>query len=179
MQRIPWPLIGEHETVLCRMRCSGALVHKPQPKGLTPSPNCIFIVSRNRVLREALAQILGAKRRASIRVASCLYSDTVQSILSYRTQVLLLDAAALSLESRERMREIRAAVPGLKIVLINIRENEGVFREAARLEVDGYLLHDAAVPEIVAALRGVMNGAIVCPPHFLRTLFCWRRKQKI
>jgi len=77
------------------------------------------------------------------------------------------------------MREIRAAVPGLKIVLINIRENEGVFREAARLEVDGYLLHDAAVPEIVAALRGVMNGAIVCPPHFLRTLFCWRRKQKI
>src|SRR5260370_39624755 len=121
------------------MRCSGALVPKPQPKGLTPPPNCIFIVSRNRVLREALAQILGAKRRASISVASCLYSDTVQSILSYRTQVLLLDAAALSLESRERMREIRAAHPGLTIVLIKIREQEGLFRETARLAEDVYL----------------------------------------
>jgi DNA-binding NarL/FixJ family response regulator len=158
---------SEDYTVLCEMTWSGALAQKPQPKRLKPP---LFLVSPNRVLREALAQIAGAKRRASIRVASYLSAHTMRNIMFSGTQILVLDAVALSFDSFERMREIRAAVPELKVVLINVGKNESAFRDLARLDVHGYLLHNPTVPEIVAALDGVMNGAIVCPLQFLRTL---------
>lgn len=160
------------------MTWSGALADELPPKRLKPVPNSILIVSRNRTLREAFAQTLGARGGASIRVANGLYADTARRILVSRAQILALDVVALLLEPRQRMREIRAAFPDLKIMLINMGENDDVFREAAQLGVDGYLLHGASVSEVAAAFDAVMNGAIVCPPKFLRKLFSCAGKRK-
>ena len=49
--------------------------------------------------------------------------------------------------------------------------DEEQFLAAARSGVTGYLLKDASVSDVIAAVRAVFRGEAVCPPQLCSTLF--------
>ncbi|MFZ0039151.1 MAG: response regulator transcription factor [Candidatus Acidiferrales bacterium] len=131
----------------------------------------LFIVSGNRLLREVLARLFKARARISVSIAEQLTAETAEQIVSANADVLLLDTPAPLFEQHEHVRQMRAELPALKIVLMAMEDNDRLFLEAVKHGVTGYVLRDAAASDVVAAVRAVAQSAAICPPQFSRVLF--------
>jgi len=131
----------------------------------------VFILAENRLLREALARILNKKSDMRVVAAAAIASDIVGQISQAAPHVLLCDSSALALSQLHLVAELRAALPGLKVIMIGMDGSPDNFLRAVREGVAGYVLKDASAMEVAAAVRSVANGEAVCPPVLCRVLF--------
>ena len=131
----------------------------------------VFILAENRLLREALTRILSKKSDIQVVGAAAFSPSVVQEIGAAAPDVLLSDAAAVALSELPLLSEVRAAVPGLKVVMIGMDGDGETFLRAVREGIVGYVLKDASALEVAAAVRSVAGGEAVCPPSLCRTLF--------
>jgi len=128
----------------------------------------IFLLAENRFLRESLAKALGRRAGISVVGVSCFSTRVLEEIGAGDCEVLLLDSVSVDLW--EFIREARS-VPGLKIVLIGMEDDDRLFLRAVRAGAVGYVLKDAAASEVAAAVRAAANGEALCPPRLCLTLF--------
>jgi len=131
----------------------------------------VFILAENRLLREALTRILNKKTDLRVVGASAFVPDIVSQIASASPDVLLSDSAALALSQLRLVSEVRAAIPGLKVVMIGMEADRDSFLRGVRDGIVGYVLKDASAIEVAACVRSVANGEAVCPPSLCLTLF--------
>lgn len=131
----------------------------------------VFILAENRLLREALTRILSKKSDIRVVGASAFSPQVVEQIAAGDTDVLLSDSAAVALSELRLIPEVRAAVPGLKVILIGMEDDREIFLRAVRDGVVGYVLKDASAMEIAAAVRSVASDEAVCPPNLCLVLF--------
>jgi len=110
----------------------------------------VFILAENRLLREALTRILNKKSAPD---------------------VLLSDSAAIALSDLRLVSEVRAAIPGLKVIMIGMDANQEIFLRAVQEGIVGFVLKDASAVEVAAAVRSVANQEAVCPPSLCLALF--------
>jgi DNA-binding NarL/FixJ family response regulator len=135
------------------------------------------LLAENRLLREALARILGKKDDICV-VGAATYSPAVtEAIAAVSAQVLLFDPvdAAASLAFLQSARE---CLPGVKVVLIGMELNSELFLRAVREGIAGFMLKDATAADIAAVVRAVANNQAICPPELCRTLFDYVAKQR-
>jgi DNA-binding NarL/FixJ family response regulator len=139
----------------------------------------VFILAENRLLREALARILNKKSGLHVVGASAFAPDIVSQIAWAAPDVLLSDSAAVALSGLRLVSEVRAAIPGLKVVMIGMDAEREVFLRAVRDGIVGYILKDASAMDVAASVRSVANGEAVCPPGLCLALFEQVAKQEI
>jgi len=131
----------------------------------------VFILAENRLLREALTRILGKKNDIRVVGASAFSPDVVEQISSAAPDVLLSDSAAVALSDLRLVSEVRAAIPGLKVVMIGMDADREIFLRAVRDGIVGFVLKDASAMEVATAVRSVANDQAVCPPGLCLALF--------
>ena len=131
----------------------------------------VFILAENRLLREALTRILGKKNDIRVVGASAFSPDVVEDISSAAPDVLLSDSAAVALSDLRLVSEVRAAIPGLKVVMIGMDADREIFLRAVRDGIVGFVLKDASAMEVATAVRSVANNEAVCPPVLCLALF--------
>jgi DNA-binding NarL/FixJ family response regulator len=131
----------------------------------------VFILAENRLLREALTRILGKKNDIRVVGASAFSPDVVEQISSAAPDVLLSDSAAVALSDLRLVSEVRAAIPGLKVVMIGMDADREIFLRAVRDGIVGFVLKDASAMEVATAVRSVANNEAVCPPGLCLALF--------
>jgi DNA-binding NarL/FixJ family response regulator len=131
----------------------------------------VFILAENRLLREALTRILSKKSDIRVVGASAFSPDVVEQICSAAPDVLLSDSAAVALSQLRLVSEVRAAIPGLKIVMIGMDADPEIFLRAVQDGIVGFVLKDASAMEVAAAVRSVANDEAVCPPSLCLALF--------
>ena len=131
----------------------------------------VYLLAGNRLLREALANLL--QKRGDIRLlgATGLSPQIVEQIVVAGPQVLLCDLAVDTLGKLQIGREIRKAVPDIKILMIGMDADEKSFIQAITDGVIGYLLKEASAAEIADAVHMVARNEAVCPPSLCRALF--------
>jgi two-component system, NarL family, response regulator DevR len=131
----------------------------------------VFILAENRLLREALTRIFNKKSDIQVVGASAFSPDIVGQISNATPDVLLSDSAALTLSELRLVAEVRAAIPGLKVVMVGMDADRETFLRAVRDGIAGFVLKDASAIEVAAAVRSVANGEAVCPPSLCLALF--------
>jgi DNA-binding NarL/FixJ family response regulator len=131
----------------------------------------VYLLAGNRLLREALAKLL--QKRGDIRLlgATGLSPQIVEQIVAVEPQVLLCDLGIDALSKLQIAREIRKAVPGIKILMIGMDADEKAFIQAVKDGIAGYLLKEASAAEIADAVHAVAVNEGVCPPSLCRALF--------
>jgi two-component system, NarL family, nitrate/nitrite response regulator NarL len=129
----------------------------------------VYIVAENRLLREALVRLF--KNRAGISVfGESRYSDSAsEQIAASQCDVLLLDSTEATLATT-LIGELNENAPEIKIVLFGMDEDTDSFLRAVRCGVRGYVLKEASSAEIIAAVRGVVQGEAICPPRLCMSL---------
>jgi DNA-binding NarL/FixJ family response regulator len=131
----------------------------------------VFILAENRLLREALTRILAKKNDIRVVGASAFSPDVVEQISSAAPDVLLSDSAAVALSDLRLVSEVRAAIPGLKVVMIGMDADREIFLRAVRDGIVGFVLKDASAMEVATAVRSVASNEAVCPPSLCLALF--------
>jgi DNA-binding NarL/FixJ family response regulator len=131
----------------------------------------VFILAENRLLREALTRILSKKSDIRVVGASAFSPDVVEQINVAAPDVLLSDSTAVALSDLRLVPEVRAAIPGLKVVMIGMDPSPEIFLRAVQDGIVGFVLKDASAMEVAAAVRSVANHEAVCPPSLCLTLF--------
>jgi DNA-binding NarL/FixJ family response regulator len=131
----------------------------------------VYILAENRLLREALARILNKKSDIRVVGASAFTPDVVRQIASSAPHVLLSDSPTMALSELRLVREVRTAVPSLKVVMVGMESDEETFVKAVRHGIVGYVLKEASAMEVASCVRSVANGEAVCPPTLCMSLF--------
>lgn len=136
----------------------------------------VALLAQNRLMREALARILG--RRSDIAlVGSFGFSPTaVDEISHVNAEVLVMDWPGNG--QFEVLRKLRFASPALEIVLIGMNPDEQLFAQVVREGVLGYVLGDAPTSEVVNAVRAVANGEAAAPAQLCAALFRYVARQQ-
>jgi DNA-binding NarL/FixJ family response regulator len=111
-----------------------------------------------------------AKKDIRVVGANLYSSAVVDDIARREPDVILLDSTGL-LPTPTVLSSIRAAIPGGKVVMVDMDSDENTFLKAVRGGVVGYVLKDASAGEVAAAIRAVAAGEAVCPPMFSIALF--------
>lgn len=131
----------------------------------------IFLLAENRLLRESLSRLLRKKSDISV-VGECgQTAGAIHQISESRCEILLLDEATNSRTNPNLVSQILDAVPGLKIILIGMDNDEESFLQAVRSGAVGILVREASAMDVLAAVRAVARGEAVCPTQLTLCLF--------
>lgn len=131
----------------------------------------VFLVSSNRLLREALARFLRKKDDLEVVGETCFSAKVFDAVGKGTVQVLLLDDCPAEFGARPVLVELLERNPKLKIVLLGMPGDEQAFLCSVRQGAAGYLLQDASAADVVAAVRAVTRDEAPCPPRLCWTLF--------
>jgi DNA-binding NarL/FixJ family response regulator len=131
----------------------------------------VFLLAENRLLREALIRIL--TKKCDIRVVGAApYSlDTQEQIIAARPSIVLLDSIGPIFSEARLAATLQTAIPGLRVVVVDMERDERTFLRAIGEGVVGYVLKDASATEVADMIRAVSAGEAVCPPSLSMTLF--------
>ena len=131
----------------------------------------VFLLTENRLLREALVRIL-VKRGDVAVVGAVAFGPTVlERVVASKAEVVLLDSPALAFHGPCLVASIRRILSAAEIVMIGMDRDESTFFRAVRGGVMGYVLKDASASEIVNVIRAVGSGEAACPSSFSRLVF--------
>jgi len=137
------------------------------PCRLTP----VFLLTENRLLREALVRILSKRADVAVVGAVAFAPTVLDQLVTSQAEVVLLDSPSLAFHGPRLVAGIRRMLAPAKIVMIGMERDETTFFRAVRSGVMGYVLKDASALEIVNVVRAVGSGEAVCPSCFSRAIF--------
>jgi DNA-binding NarL/FixJ family response regulator len=131
----------------------------------------IFLLAENRLLREALFRLLSKKNDIRV-VGANSYSTAVHGdIVAACPNIVVLDSGGLASSSGSLISTLQAAIPGLRVVMVDMDADENTFLRAVRQGVVAYVLKNASALEVAGTIRAVAAGEAVCPPVLSLALF--------
>jgi DNA-binding NarL/FixJ family response regulator len=142
----------------------------PLSKGKSTQDVNLYLLGENRLLRDTLARLL--RKRPAIKVVGVSRnSETVcDTILSSNCEIVLTDS--FDTDSRlEQLSRLVGKVPGIRLLLFGMDNDAKLFLRAVCLGISGYLLKDASLSQIVAAVHAAARGEAACPPGLCMALF--------
>ena len=131
----------------------------------------VFLLAENRLLREALIRILAKKSDIRVVGAASHSPATQERIIATHPNIVLLDSIELVFSDARLASTLFAAIPGVRIVMVDMELDEGRFLRAVREGVVGYVLKDASAAEVGATISAVAGGEAVCPSALSMALF--------
>jgi DNA-binding NarL/FixJ family response regulator len=131
----------------------------------------VFLLAENRLLREALVRILTTRSNVRVVGAAAYSSAATEKLTMAHPDIVLLDSVGLVFSEASLVSRLNTAIPGVRIVLVDMESDQNTFLRAVREGVVGYVLKDASAMEVVSAIHAVSAGEAVCPPSLSMALF--------
>ena len=138
---------------------------------MTPGWIHVYLLSENRLLREALTKYINKKNNVRVVGASAFSSLAIDQIIASEPDILLSDTADHALSELQVVPEVLKAIPGLKVVMFGMESDKYTFLRSVQKGVMGYVLKDASTAEVLDVVRAVANDEAVCPSSLQRSLF--------
>jgi DNA-binding NarL/FixJ family response regulator len=92
----------------------------------------------------------------------------VESAVMLKPDVVLIDIAMPLLNGLEAVRQLKAKMPGVKLVCLTMNEDSEIGAEAMRAGASGYLLKKSAASELFHAIQEVLKGRSYITPEIAR-----------
>ncbi len=140
------------------------------PDGKLETPIKVFVLARNRLVREVVARLLRKQNGILVAGTSHESSAAFRQLSTEPIDVLLIDSIE-TLGAVAQMIEAGDCLRRTKLLLFGMEEDTDRFLRAVQLGACGYLLNDISAKEMIAALRAGARGEAVCPPRLCQSLF--------
>lgn len=118
----------------------------------------ILIADDHTMFRQGLREILERKGGFQVVGEVSNGTDAVRVATETRPAVALLDISMPGITGIEAARQISAATPETRTVILTMHRDERTMLEALRAGANAYLLKDADAGELIAAIRAVHRG---------------------
>jgi DNA-binding NarL/FixJ family response regulator len=141
--------------------------------GFSEPTAAVFLLAENRLLREALLRILSKKDEIHVVGSGAFGSGVFEQILSTKANVVVLDSVSPVLAEDNVVRRLHQVNPAIRVVMVGMEAEEGVFLRVVQAGALGYVLKDASAVEVARTIRAVAAGEAVCPAMLSVALFQW------
>jgi DNA-binding NarL/FixJ family response regulator len=130
----------------------------------------VGILCGARLMRESLTRLLAKKPEIEIAIAIAPRGEVCARLLAAKPNLLIFDSSHDVLLLSDRLRkDWPHNFP--KLILVAMEEDEEMLLRMVQAGVTGFVLKEASAGEVVAAVRAIAQGEIVCPQCFLKPLF--------
>jgi DNA-binding NarL/FixJ family response regulator len=127
-------------------------------------PIRILIVEDQRIVREGLIAVLEDEDEIEIVGEAPNGQEAITAFARLKPDVVLMDLQMPVLDGPEATRQIRELNPDARILVLTTYATDEFIFKALRAGAKGYILKDASVSELMAAIRAVHAGQTQLSP---------------
>ena len=124
----------------------------------------ILIVDDHPVTRDGLRAALGTDDTIEIVGEATSGEEAIGAVDELKPDVVFMDVRMPGMNGIEATRQIRKDHPDTKVILFTVDESRASISEAIQAGVNGYLLKDVSVDELINAARLALDGKAVIHP---------------
>lgn len=127
------------------------------------APVRVMVVDDHPIWREGVARDL-AERGFEVVATAADGAAAIRIAPAVRPGVVLMDLQMPQASGAEATRDIRAALPETRVLVLSASAEQGDVLDAVAAGASGYLVKSAGVEELVAAVRRTAEGQAVFGP---------------
>lgn len=124
----------------------------------------VLIAEDHQMLREGLKAILASREDLEIAGEAADGLEAVRKVKRIQPDLLLLDLSMPRMNGLSVLREARAQLPALKILVLTIHESEQYVLEVFEAGADGYCSKHGSREELLVAIDSVLSGHLYISP---------------
>jgi two-component system, NarL family, response regulator NreC len=130
----------------------------------------VLVADDHTIVRQGLVGILKASADIEVVGEAGDGAEAVEKATKLKPDVVVLDVSMPHLNGIEAARRIRDALPGTRVLVLTMHDDEEYVLKMVRAGASGYLLKDSAASELLAAIRALKAGKASFGPHATRAL---------
>jgi len=119
----------------------------------------VFITDDHEMYLEGLALLLGKQEGIEVVGTAQSGKDLLSRLKDIQTDILLLDVYLPDIGEEELLQSIRASRQDLKIIYLTLLRGTRYIHKLTRHNIQGYVLKNASLDELLTALQTVQNGS--------------------
>jgi DNA-binding NarL/FixJ family response regulator len=133
-------------------------------------PIAVLVVDDHQMVRAGIATLLGATDDIVVVGQAGDGKEAVEVASSTSPTVVLMDLSMPVVDGVEATRQILAATPDIKVVVLTSFSDRGRVNDALAAGAVGYLLKDCDPADLLAAVRSAAAGHVPLDPRVARVL---------
>lgn len=118
----------------------------------------VFITDDHEMYLEGLALLLGKQDGIEVVGTAVSGRDLLEQLKDLQTDILLLDVYLPDITEEELLLQIRGLRPELKVIYLTLLRGTRYVHKLTRHNIQGYVLKNAALHELIAAIHAVHDG---------------------
>jgi DNA-binding NarL/FixJ family response regulator len=122
----------------------------------------VLLADDHRLLREAFVKLLEPDCDVVGAVADG--RALLEAVPKLRPDIVVLDIAMPQLNGLDAARQLKHAMPDVKVIFLTVSEDPDLAAEAFRTGASGFLLKNSAASELLQAIRDVSQGRSYVTP---------------
>jgi DNA-binding NarL/FixJ family response regulator len=130
----------------------------------------VLVADDHTIVRQGLVGILKGSADIEVVGEAGDGAEAVEKATKLKPDVVVLDVSMPHLNGIEAARRIREALPGTRVLVLTMHDDEEYVLKMVRAGASGYLLKDSAASELLAAIRALKAGKASFGPHATRAL---------
>jgi two-component system response regulator NreC len=128
----------------------------------------VLIADDHTILREGLRKLLSEESDIEVVGEAADGNEAIRKAEELKPDVVLLDLAMPGLNGIAAAKRLRASPNPTKVLILTVHQEEEYVYETLRAGASGYVLKDAAAPELVQAIRQAAKGEVYLSPDVSR-----------
>jgi len=97
-------------------------------------------------------------------------NQALEMVKAHDPDLVLMDIAMKTLNGIDATARIKRKFPRTRVIILSMHTAEDYVQHALKAGASGYLLKDAAVPELETAITAVMRGEVYLSPQISRLM---------
>lgn len=139
----------------------------------------ILLADDHAVLRQGMAQVLESEPDMTVIAQAENGLEAVTLARKHEPNIVLLDINMPELDGVMAAKRITTDLPETRIIILTMYRRDDYVFEAIKVGASGYLLKEAELDELLAAIRTVAEGgAVIDPAIAMRVLAELRQPKK-
>jgi DNA-binding NarL/FixJ family response regulator len=129
----------------------------------------VALIEDNRLVREGISALLN--QHPDLKVVAEGSNGGTLTVGEVSPHVVLLDLGLRNGDSLRVAEKVKRDFPEAKVIVMDLLPVHEEIVEFVNAGVSGFIMKDASLDDLVAAIRAVADGAHVLPPEMTGTLF--------
>lgn len=130
----------------------------------------VMLAEDHAVVRSGLRSVINGQDDMEVVAEAEDGVSAVEKAKEIQPDVILMDITMPGLGGLEATRQVKNALPNVKIVILTIHASEEFLFHALKVGADGYLTKSVHEMEVVAAIRAVSKDRVYIDPGVTRPL---------
>ncbi len=138
----------------------------------------IIIADDHPVFRSGLMKTIEADKEIEIIGEADNGEKALNKILELNPDIVLLDIDMPKMTGIQLLKELKKRKINIKTIFLTVYSDESIFDEAMNLGINGYVLKDSAISDIIDCIKTVSDGKYYISPSLSNFIINRRDKLK-